>query len=155
MILRGHFTTLQTTNVHPFKYNTTNAHRIVRMMNNPQTPYTTRRALRDSLRRIASYTDIDQRQCLTVENVAVLLRVAVQHQDSEAYRRAHAAHRDLWQVFNERDRVEHPRRWILFDKIMRAYQERLKAERRPRARRAVRPFIAPAQSIPVAQQTAA
>jgi hypothetical protein len=146
---------LQTSNAHAFKYNTTNAHRILRMMNNPETPYTTRRALRDSLKRIAACTDIDQREYLRVENIAVLLRVAVQHQDSLVWQRAHKAHRKLWETFNAQDRIENPRRWVKFDEVMRAYQERRKAERRPRARRAERPRNIATRRSPVAQQIAA
>jgi len=148
-------TTLQTANIRVFKYNITNAHRIVHMMNNEATPYATRRALRSALRRIALCTDMDRRECLRVENVAILLRIGVTYQDNLLWQKARKAHVELWETFNERDRIVNPQRWVKFDEAIRAYQERQRAQRRPRVRRAVRPRVAPAHRSPVAQQIAA
>ena len=50
--------TLRTAGVHTFKYNVTNAHRVLRMMNDPETTRETRAALRAALKRLAACTDI-------------------------------------------------------------------------------------------------
>ena len=133
--------TLRTANVHTFKHNVTNAHRVLRMMNNPETPRETRAALRAALKRLAACTDVDRRKCLRVENIAVLLRVGVVYQDGSLWQKAHRAHRDLWEAFNERDRVENPRAWASFDEARRAYARQVKRAERRRARRAERPRV--------------
>lgn len=146
--------TLRTANVHTFKYNVTNAHRILRMMHNPETPRETRTALRAALRRLAACTDVDRRDYLRVENVAVLLRIGVVYQDGETWRKARRAHRDLWEAFNERDRVENPRAWVLFDEARRAYTRRSMRAERKRARRAERPPVTNSRPSPALRAAA-
>lgn len=145
-----HSTTLRTAGVHVYKYNVTNAHRIVRMLNDERTPHATRRALRDNLRRIAACTDIDVRDALRVESVAVLLRIGITYHPGRTWQRAHAAHVRLWEAFNAQDRIVNPRRWVMFDRIMSAYRERQRAARRQRARRASRPRVS-ARPVPAAR----
>lgn len=140
---KANSTTLRTAGVHAYKYNVTNAHRIVRMLHNDATPPATRRALRSALLRLAACTDISPREAFKVESVAVLLRVGVQYRPGRTWRRAHAAHAALWDAFNAHDRVINPRRWILFDEVMRAYRERAAGANRLRARRAQRPRATP------------
>jgi hypothetical protein len=138
-MIKPHSTTLRTAGVHVYKYNRTNAHRMVRMLTSDATPPATRRAMRDALKRLAACTDIEARDAFKVDNVAILLRVGMTYHPGPTWKRANAAHRALWEAFNEYDRLINPRRWRLFDEVMRAYRERAARERRPRARRAERP----------------
>jgi hypothetical protein len=101
-------------------------------------------------------TNMDSQQSLNCpETVAILLRVGVVHQEGEAWQRAHAAHGELWQAFNERDRVENSCRWVKFDAAIRTYHDRCSVVNKPHGHSAELTHVSAESHAPVAQQIAA
>jgi hypothetical protein len=120
--------TIETGNARVYKYNVSNARRILGTMTDSRTPRETRRALRESLLRMVAYTDMRRREISSPGKVAALLHVAVLHRSGETWAQLHAELAILWRTFNDYDREANPRRWLRFDGIMREYAERCRRD---------------------------